>query len=210
MSNVINWRTWTNGEWVEHTAVDQPELDVTYEINNTELSGFTSLYNTGIQEGEPLPANGGSSNGAQHEYTFNNGYIWPYVFRRNTSNRHYFKTPNTIENKVQIRYDPTGALFKLYKFGGVGSPYTTDDEFFNSNDAVIFDTDTLQARLSAYSVRGDAVQPYSLLSRRLNPDTEEYEIYWDDNYASTIFWNSCRIRVIDKINNTEKEIELIQ
>lgn len=209
MSNVINWRTWANDQWVEHTAVDQPELDVTYEINNTELSGFTSLYNTGVQEGEPLPANGGSRNGPQHEYTFNNGYIWPYIFRRNTNNRHYFKTPNTIENKVKIKYRVTGALFLLYKFGGVGSPYLTDEELFNSNDAIIFDTDTMQARLSGYSVVGDSLKSYSMLDRRIDPDTGTEVIYWNDDYASTIFLNSCRIRVIDKINHEEKEIELI-
>lgn len=210
MSNVINWRTWGNSDdWVEHTAVNQPELDVTYEINNTELSGFTSLYNTGIQEGTTLPARGGSSNGPQHEYTFNNGYIWPYVFRRNTNNRHYFKTPNTIENKVEITYGVTGKLFLIYKFGGVGSPYLTDEEFFNSNDAVIFDTDTLQARLSGYSVMGDALQTYDYLDKRIDPDTGTEIIYWNEDYASTIFLNSCKIRVIDKINHEEKEIELI-
>ena len=209
MSNVINWRTWGNNGWVEHTAENQPELDVTYEINNTELSGFTSLYNTGIQEGTTLPARGGSSNGPQHEYTFNNGYIWPYVFRRNTNNRHYFKTPNTIVNKVKIKYRVTGALFLIYKFGGVGSPYLTDEEFFNSNDAVIFDTDTLQARLSGYSVRGDALQTYDFLDKRIDPNTGDPVYYWNEDYASTIFLNSCKIKVIDKINHNEKEIELI-
>ena len=210
MSNVINWRTWGNSDdWVEHTAVNQPELDVTYEINNTELSGFTSLYNTGIQEGTTLPASGGTSNGPQHEYTFNNGYIWPYIFRRNTNNRHYFKTPNTIENKVEIKYGITGKLFLIYKFGGVGSPYATDEEFFNSNDAIIFDTDTLQARVSGYSVRGDALQTYDYLDRRLDPETGNWVVYWNEDYASTIFLNSCKIRVIDKINHNEKEIELI-
>ncbi len=209
MSNVINWRIWGNDGWVEHTAINQPELDVTYEINNTELSGFTSLYNTGIQEGATLPARGGTNNGPQHEYTFNNGYIWPYIFRRNTSNRHYFKTPNAIENKVEIKYGVTGKLFLIYKFGGVGSPYLTDDEFFNSNDAIIFDTDTLQARLSGYSVFGDALQTYDYLDERIDPNTGTKTVYWNEDFASTIFLNSCKIRVIDKINHEEKEIELI-
>lgn len=208
MSNVINWieRDTENGTWVEHTAQNQPELDVTYEINNTELSGFTSLYNTGIQEGTTLPARGGSSNGAQHEYTFNNSYIWPYVFRRNTSNRHYFKTPSSLENKVKIKYHPYQAIHLLTRFGG--SKYTTDEQLLASDDAVIFRTDTLEARLNSFSIRGNAFRTYYKLDERLDPNTGDYVKYWREE-SNGIFWLGCTVKVIDRINSNEKVIDLI-
>ena len=208
MSNVINWieRDTENGTWVEHTAQNQPELDVTYEINNTELSGFTSLYNTGIQEGTTLPARGGSSNGAQHEYTFNNSYIWPYVFRRNTNNRHYFKSPSSLENKVKIKYHPYQAIHLLTRFGG--SKYTTDEQLLASDDAVIFRTDTLEARLNSFSIRGNAFRTYYKLDERLDPNTGDYVKYWREE-SNGIFWLSCTVKVIDRINSNEKVIELI-
>lgn len=208
MSNVINWleRNTDTGTWIEHTATNQPELDVTYEINNTELSGFTSLYNTGIQEGTTLPANGGSSNGAQHEYTFNNGYIWPYVFRRNTNNRHYFKTPSSLENKVTIKYHPYQAIHLLTRFGG--NRYTTDEELLQSDDAIIFKTDTLEARLNSFTIRGNAYKTFYKLDERLDPNTGDYVKYWREE-NNGIFWLGCTVKVIDKINSNEKVIDLI-
>lgn len=208
MSNVINWieRDTENGTWVEHTAQNQPELDVTYEINNTELSGFTSLYNTGIQEGTTLPARGGSKNGAQHEYTFNNSYIWPYVFRRNTSNRHYFKAPSSLENKVKIKYHPYQAIHLLTRFGG--SKYTTDEQLLASDDAVIFRTDTLEARLNSFTIRGNAFRTYYKLDERLDPNTGDYVKYWREE-SNGIFWLSCTVKVIDRINSNEKVFELV-
>lgn len=208
MSNVINWieRDTESGTWVEHTAQNQPELDVTYEINNTELSGFTSLYNTGIQEGATLPARGGSSNGAQHEYTFNNSYIWPYVFRRNTNNRHYFKAPSSLENKVKIKYHPYQAIHLLTRFGG--NKYTTDEQLLASDDAVIFRTDTLEARLNSFSIRGNGFRTYYKLDERLDPNTGDYVKYWREE-SHGIFWLSCTVKVIDRINSNEKVIDLI-
>ena len=209
MSNVINWfeRNIETREWVEHTAVNQPEMDVTYEVNNTELSGFTSLYNTGLDEQTVLPARGGSSNGPQHEYTFNNGYIWPYVFRRNTNNRHYFKAPSTLENKVVIRFNATPVIQLLTRFGG--NRYSTDEQLLQSDDAVIFRTDTLEARLHSFSIRGNSGRQYYKLSERRDPETQEYIKYWEDEGNGGLFWLGCEVKVIDRINGNSKIIQLI-
>lgn len=208
MSNVINWleRDIVTRTWVEHTAQNQPELDVTYEVNNTELSGFTSLYNTGLDEGTTLPARGGSSNGAQHEYTSNAGYIWPYVFRRNTNNRHYFKTPSTLENKVVIRFNATPVLQLLTRFGG--DRYTTDEQLLASDDAVIFITDTLEARIHSFTVRNDSTRSYYYLTDRIDPVTGDQIKYWDEE-SNGIFWLSCEVKVIDRISGNYKIIPLI-
>lgn len=209
MSNVINWqeRDPISGTWVDHTAQNQPELDVTYEINNTELSGFTSLYNTGVEEGDELPASGGSVNGAQHQYTYNNGYYWPYIFRRNTTSRHYFKAPNSTENKVLIKYDPEATIGLLTRFGG--SRYSSDEDLLASDDAIIFRTDTLEARLYSFSIRGNDYKEYYYLADRIDPDTGDHIKYWDYQEEGALFWNSCRIKVIDRINDNEKIFELI-
>lgn len=208
MSNVINWTTRyiETGGWVEHTAQDQPELDVTYEVNNTELSGFTSLYNTGIQEGDTLPARGGSSNGAQHEYTFNNSYIWPYVFRRNTNNLHYFKAPSTLENKVIIKYPVSQVVRLITRFGG--DRYATDEDLLQSDDAVIFRTDTLEARLHSFNIRGDSGREYYRLFERWNAQTESYEKYWKPE-VDGLFWLGCEVKIIDRISGNYKIIQLI-
>ena len=208
MSNVINWveRDIETREWIEHTAVNQPEMDVTYEVNNTELSGFTSLYNTGLDEETTLPARGGSSNGAQHEYTFNNGYIWPYVFSRNTNNIHYFKSPSSLENKVIIRFNATPVIELLTRFGG--NRYSTDEQLLQSDDAVIFRTDTLEARLHSFSIRGNSGRQYYKLSARRDPETQEYIKFWEDE-GSGLFWMGCKVKVIDRINGNCKIIPLI-
>lgn len=208
MSNVINWveRDIETREWIEHTAVNQPEMDVTYEVNNTELSGFTSLYNTGLDEETTLPARGGSSNGAQHEYTFNDGYIWPYVFSRNTNNIHYFKSPSSLENKVIIRFNATPVIELLTRFGG--NRYSTDEQLLQSDDAVIFRTDTLEARLHSFSIRGNSGRQYYKLSARRDPETQEYIKFWEDE-GSGLFWMGCKVKVIDRINGNCKIIPLI-
>lgn len=208
MSNVINWqeRDPIVGSWVNHTAQNQPELDVTYEINNTELSGFTSLFNTGVEEGDTLPARGGTNNGPQHEYTTNAGYIWPYIFRRNTSNRHYFKAPSSTENKAMIKYDISGVLGLISTFGG--SRYQSIEEFLDSDDAIIFRTETLEVRLNSLGIQSNSGRDYYWLGERINPDTGDPEKYWD-RQSGGIFWFGCDLKVIDRINSNEKVVPLI-
>lgn len=206
MSNVINWQEWNIPlqRFETHTATNQPELDVTYNINGINLSEFTSLYNTGLSEDTPLPErSAGSSNGPQHEYTTNGGYIWPYVFRRNTSNRHFFKAPNGRTNKIKIKWSATEALKTLSAFGGVH----TLQSFIESNDSIIFKTDTLEARMIDYGVLGNAPRAYGLLSEHVDPDTGHMVKYWKPQ-SDGIFWESITIRVKDLINNNIKEFRL--
>lgn len=206
MSNVINWQEWNIPlqRFETHTAYNQPELEVTYNINGVNLSEFTSLFNTGLSEDTPLPERSvGSANGPQHEYTTNAGYIWPYVFRRNTSNRHFFKAPNSRTNKIKIKWIATDALKTLSAFGGIHSLQS----FIESNDSIIFKTDTLEARMVNYSIYGDAPRAYGMLSERVDPETGHMVKYWKPE-SNGIFWNSITIRVTDLINNNFKEFTL--
>lgn len=206
MSNVINWQEWNIPlqRFETHTATNQPELDVTYNINGVNLSEFTSLFNTGLSEDTPLPERSvGSANGPQHEYTTNAGYIWPYVFRRNTSNRHFFKRPNATVNKIKIKWNATDALKTLSAFGGIH----TLQSFIESNDSIIFKTDTLEARMVNYSIYGDAPRPYGMLDERVDPDTGHMVKYWKPE-SDGIFWNSITIRVKDLINDNYKEFTM--